>query len=335
MPEPKTKPPTTAVEPESVNATAEPPRELRGDVEISYFARALGLEEGDNPAATEALRKLVRTCVIRFGVEKRAKERVAEALSISPHEAMETNTIEISNPQASGISSEAWRRLASKMRVPLNEPLLGAHFYVDSPQDCQQLAKDIAELRADCKTLAPLEADLARHAVNALPRLRQILQKDDLDPELRKFMGNCARQIALAESFGVEWTMVHPRERAFMQELLASGRLKPVDPTQNAQLANSLLEPVGMRVKFVEKSERLEPFLNRTRYTKTSLFQKSSVYYKALLENGRKKPKKVISFYGDLLKARKEYDQGGIFKESRLKARQSLAFKRLLKSLQG
>jgi hypothetical protein len=219
------------------------------------------------------------------------------------------------------------------MRFPSDEPLLGAHVEVFSSNDLQQLVGEISKLREESAELSPLDRDLARHVVTALPRLREMLRAEDLEPELREFVGNCARQIALAERLGVEWTMVSPRERAFMQRLLSEGLLTPPDPTQDAELANRLLEPLGMGVEYVAERGRLEPFLKKTLFSNTSLFQRSSRYFSILIDEARQPKSHATRFFKDLCAARERYEQGGKRDEATLRAAESRAFQALLKKL--
>jgi hypothetical protein len=310
---------------------------ISGAVEISHAAQALGVEDESSRATTDALRELAKTCLIRFGVHSAAQKTLAQALSLSLDAVRTTNTVETSK-----LSNEEWRRLASKMRFPTDEPLLGAHFEVTSGEDLRRLLGEISKLREEVSVLVPLDAQLAHHAANALPRLREMVHVGDPDPKLAEFVAHCARQITLAERLGVGWTRVHPRERAFMQILLNKGLLKPKepstepiqDPITDPELCNRLLNSVGMRVEFVEERGQLEPFANTGRYKNASLFSLSSVYFNRVLNN-KHAPRSpaVTRFYRALCDARKAYEKGSKMDEHCLRRAEDRALQKLLKAL--
>lgn len=312
------------------------PKEIHGSVDISYAARALGVEDGSRTVATEALRELAKTCLIRFGIQPAAQETLAQALSVSLDAVRNTNTLETSK-----LPNEEWRRLASKMRFPSDEPLLGAYFEVTSADDLRRLIGEISKLRAEVSNLIPLDATLAHHARNALPRLREMVREGDPDPKLADFVAHCARQITLAERLGVEWTRVHPRERAFMQTLLAEGLLKSADrsaeltkdPITDLELCNRLLNQVGMQAKFVEQRNQLEPFLNNTRFYKTSVFQRSSHYFNSVLEKTQDNQSPAVRRFFRELRDIQELYEGNSFGEAVLRDKQRGAFRRLLQAL--
>jgi hypothetical protein len=222
------------------------------------------------------------------------------------------------------------------MRIPENEPLLGAHFVASSTSDFAQLVAEIRALRLELNDLTPIAPEMIRGLKYALPRLREISTQRDCEPELRAFMVNCVRQVSIACAVGAEWTRVTPREMAFFRALEEQGLLALAERKHDLAVAHQLLRPVGMKAEFVPERNQVEPFLLRTGYHKTSLFQRGSPYFAALLDNPEYTwPQPVRTFLGDLLAARTEYEDGGKSNLGALRDAERRAFRVLLAGLRS
>ena len=307
------------------------PQTIVGGVEIAYAAEALGCASSDVRGATDRLRSLATTAAIRFGVQQSSVSNVAHAISLPEGRAGTEVMI------ASGISrNQAWDRLASRMRIPENEPLLGAHFVASSTSDFAQLVAEIRALRLELNDLTSIAPEMIRGLKYALPRLREISTQRDCEPELRAFMVNCVRQVSIACAVGAEWTRVTPREMAFFRALEEQGLLALAERKHDLAVAHQLLRPVGMKAEFVPERNQVEPFLLRTGYHKTSLFQRGSPYFAALLDNPEYTwPQPVRTFLGDLLAARTEYEDGGKSNLGALRDAERRAFRVLLAGLRS
>ena len=325
--------PTKLPGPRDVEAAegAQLPHSIAGGVEIAYAVEALGCPGADTKAATERLRSLATTAAIRFGVQQSSVPNVADAISLPEGRVRDAIAI------ASGIPrNDAWDRLAARMRIPEDEPLLGAYFTASSRSDFACLLIEICSLKGELSNLTPIAPEMVRALKFAVPRLREISKQEDCEPELRVFMVNCARQISLACTVGAEWTRVTPREMAFFRALEEQGLLALAERKHDLAVANQLLRHVRMKAEFVAERNQIEPFLLRTEYHKTSLFQRGSPYFEALLDNPEYTwPQPVRTFLEDLLAARREYEDGGKSDVGTLRLAERQAFLVLLADLRS
>ena len=322
---------STAIQPTATRSAASAEISLQA----KEFAAQLGVEEGSEPRALQALRDLARACVIRFGIPRDHVSSLPSILEIS-------STSNLNYPPRGIEVDPRWERLSRALRLPaegglaLDGPLLIAN-------ECERAALQgaIEGLVTDLKKageLRTIDPRIATTLTAYIDEVRKTVYDDrvvehkESRPESYKALVQAFRQLALYCKDGPQWALVSEKEHQILQAFAEEVRtVFAKDPfpglkDKGTQPNDSLLSHLSMKWVWDEKLHEWGPQLPNTRYKNSSLFRLSAKALGAAMN--RSLAPEAYSFLEALKVAREEFESGGDMPS--LKRAQKQAFREAL-----
>lgn len=237
---------------------------------------------------TKALIELSTIACSRFGIPSASKETVRSLIN-APDKA----DLLVKPPHLP--TDARWERLASAIIPPAPDGFPIATLRTTSKATLEVLKESVALLAAELRELRlrPISQSTALALRDSIQSVRDIAAEDR---ESRGESLSAARQLQIYHKVGPEWARVTPLEHLFLswcaapEEPVTTAPSAPAtEPPLDRKVRSSapdskLLEPLGLVWAWSEKRAIWEPASKISKYQNSTLFDLSSRYFEARLE---------------------------------------------------